>query len=320
MSLRMWIWSLKKRVGRLPAVATVRRRLQPESIKPSEYHKAVLSESAGNDLIRSRLASGGPLAVERIGGQELACLNHYLYRRRGFRQPLPYPRPVVELITNNAGVFPDTEDALDHFCEEALEALTHADVLGLTFQRYQNRVIREYCPRAELIPATSIEPYYHTDPWSAALRGRRVLVVHPCSETIREQYEGRRERLFDDRDMLPPFELQVIKAVQSIAGEPTDFESWSEALDSMKQAMDATVYDVCIVGAGAYGGPLTAHAKKSGKQGIHMAGATQVLFGIKGRRWDHIEAISKLYNDSWVRPRASEVPRNSMTVEGGCYW
>ena len=152
------------------------------------------------------------------------------------------------------------------------------------------------------------------------LRGRRVLVVHPFSESIREQYEVNRERLFDDPDVLPPFELHVVKAVQSIAGEPTEYESWSDALQSMKQAMDATTYDVCIVGAGAYGLSLAAHAKDSGKQGIHLAGATQILFGIKGRRWEQIEPISKLFNDSWVRPRPSEVPRNSKAVEGGCYW
>ena len=65
---------------------------------------------------------------------------------------------------------------------------------------------------------------------------------------------------------------------------------------------------------------LAAHAKQSGKLAIHMGGATQILFGIKGRRWDDHDVISRLYNDSWVRPQPREVPARAMTVEGGCYW
>jgi hypothetical protein len=84
--------------------------------------------------------------------------------------------------------------------------------------------------------------------------------------------------------------------------------------------MDAVDYDVCIIGAGAYGLPLGAHAKLRGKVAIHMGGATQILFGIKGRRWDHHEVIGRLYRDSWVRPRPSEIPRAAGSVEDGCYW
>jgi glycine/D-amino acid oxidase-like deaminating enzyme len=84
--------------------------------------------------------------------------------------------------------------------------------------------------------------------------------------------------------------------------------------------MDAVDYDVCIIGAGSYGLPLAAHAKRRGKIAVHMGGATQILFGIKGRRWDGHAEISQLYNDAWVRPKTTEVPRAACDVEGGCYW
>ena len=56
------------------------------------------------------------------------------------------------------------------------------------------------------------------------------------------------------------------------------------------------------------------------KQAIHMGGATQLLFGIKGGRWDTHPVISKLYNEHWVRPAASETPNSIQRVQGGCYW
>ena len=49
---------------------------------------------------------------------------------------------------------------------------------------------------------------------------------------------------------------------------------------------------------------------------IHAGGATQLLFGIKGKRWDECG----FYNDYWVRPSEREKPLGYEKVEGGCYW
>ena len=50
----------------------------------------------------------------------------------------------------------------------------------------------------------------------------------------------------------------------------------------MKSQMDQTDYDIALIGCGAYGFPLAAHAKRMGKQAIHMGGSLQLLFGIRG--------------------------------------
>ena len=60
--------------------------------------------------------------------------------------------------------------------------------------------------------------------------------------------------------------------------------------------------------------------KCHGKQVIHMGGATQLLFGIKGKRWDTHPVIKNLYNEHWVRPEAHERPEGAETIESGCYW
>ena len=60
--------------------------------------------------------------------------------------------------------------------------------------------------------------------------------------------------------------------------------------------------------------------KKLNKQAIHIGGGLQILFGIKGRRWDVHPEISQLYNDSWVRPSNNEKTLNIDVVEGGTYW
>ncbi|WP_275353744.1 hypothetical protein [Klebsiella pneumoniae] len=81
----------------------------------------------------------------------------------------------------------------------------------------------------------------------------------------------------------------------------TEFKNWFEALEKCK-AISKIDFDVAIIGCGAYGLPLASFVKNLGKQSIHLAGWTQVLFGIKGKRWDDLPQISKFYNDHWIRP------------------
>jgi hypothetical protein len=194
------------------------------------------------------------------------------------------------------------------------------DAIGVWFNRGENDLVREFCPRADLVPLMSLEPYYHEDPWSVQLSGKKVLVIHPFAETIAENYAQRRQLLFNDSRVLPDFDLHVLKAVQSIAGEHTEHISWFDALSYIKSQMEAADFDVCIVGAGAYGLPLAAHAKKLGKMAVHLAGATQILFGIRGRRWDDHSIISRLYNEHWTRPKSGETPSHYRKVEDGAYW
>lgn len=49
----------------------------------------------------------------------------------------------------------------------------------------------------------------------------------------------------------------------------------------MKDEIDKQDYDIALIGCGAYGFPLAAHIKRSGKKAIHLGGALQLLFGIK---------------------------------------
>ena len=55
-----------------------------------------------------------------------------------------------------------------------------------------------------------------------------------------------------------------------------------------------------------------------GRVGIHLGGATQLLFGIRGKRWDENAKHTPFVTDAWVRPR--ERPDLLSNIEDGCYW
>jgi hypothetical protein len=82
-------------------------------------------------------------------------------------------------------------------------------------------------------------------------------------------------------------------------------------------------FDIALIGCGAYGMPLGAFIKdEMHKQAMHIGGSLQILFGIKGKRWEgeNYNYDKLLYNDAWVRPTDDLKPANYKNVEEGCYW
>ena len=286
----------------------------------SGYSRKVLFGKDGHDRVGEFMARDTPLMVSRLGSVELSCLRHYLEERgAGIK---PYSRKVRTTMSNPAGFFPVDDQSLDAFAEMFLGHLAQVDVMGVWFNQYEDIICNTYCRNATLVDLDCLEPFRFSNPWSARLAGKRVLVVHPFVESIRKQYQEKRRLLFPSPDVLPEFELKTIKSVQSIAGAPVKFATWFDAYHHMCDAIAKAEFDVCIIGAGAYGLPLASFAKQLGKQAIHLGGVTQILFGIKGRRWEqeYADSTAKLFNEHWVRPLASETPGNKDKIEKGCYW
>ena len=146
--------------------------------------------------------------------------------------------------------------------------------------------------------------------------------LHPFEDTIKKQHEaGRYEHLFADKRMTPTYELQTLKAVQSIAGnKPAEFDNWFQALDWMKSEIDKRDFDIAIIGCGAYGFPLAAHVKQIGKKAVHLGGAVQNLFGIDSLAMRDDDRKKSLVNAYWIYPSAEETPKNIELVENGRYW
>ena len=286
------------------------------------FRNAVRWDEAGSALIREAIAAGKPCMIGRLGSAELGCASFQTRWRAGGVVRLPYPRSLRRVMEINAGVFPTDDASLDRFSEVFLDAVSQADVMGVCFNRNEHRIMSRFRPEAQLVQLEALNCVLWQDPWSSELAGKVVLVVHPFAKTIESQYRTRRTLLFENPRILPEFELKTIVAVQSGAGSECGFASWFDALEHMRQEIADTEFDVAIIGAGAYGLPLAAAVKEMGRQAVHLGGQTQLLFGIRGRRWE-IESpddIAPLFNEYWVRPSEAETPPGSSSVEGGCYW
>jgi len=275
-----------------------------------------LSGDTCTELIRNEILANKPSMIARFGSTEIKAI---LYPQIPLIFQPFFKNRVASRMRDLSGFFPLSKGMIEKFSALMIDDMKLLDILGSW--RIEERLLLKNFSSAQRIELKALEPYLSENPWSEALKGLKVLVVHPFNITIERQYHDKRALLFEDKRILPQFKsLETIKAVQTIAGNKSEFDTWFDALDSMKAAIDAKDYDVAIIGCGAYGFPLAAHVKRMGKKAIHMGGATQILFGIKGLRWDNHPIISHLYNEHWVRPAPEDIPAGSKKVEGGCYW
>jgi len=194
------------------------------------------------------------------------------------------------------------------------------------FWPFEDFFVRNFTPEAQLVALEMLAPIGDPRSWTQYLRGKKVLVIHPFDETIRSQFQ-KREKIFPDFDFLPSFDLIVIPAVQSVGDNSSHvpYDNWFDALETMKEHIRSTDFDIALIGAGAYGLFLAAECKKLNRPAVQIGGALQLLFGITGKRWlDPASPDSALVlpsvNEHWVAPLESEIPMGANKVEGGCYW
>ena len=273
-----------------------------------------------NIYIRNLILSGKPFLAGRFGATELSCVRPF-----DFEVSSKYDK-VLSQMKMWSGFFPSEKEMGFNFKNLMMKSIPSADVMGIWMLPFEEYYLNKY-GKTDLKTTYlfDLEPWSSPEnPWSAALKGKKVLVIHPFAETIKFQYQNR-VNLFPGTEILPEFELKILKAVQTVAGTKDDrFDSWFDALDWMYQEAIKIDFDVAIIGCGAYGFPLAAKLKQVGKQAIHLGGATQLLFGIKGKRWDEktgtYEYVQKFFNDAWVYPSDEDKPKAANKVEGGCYW
>jgi hypothetical protein len=286
-------------------------------LKPTAVEKA-------SEIIKQELLTDKASMIARFGSTEIKAVLYPktpLFLKGVLEKMMNYNAEDREFINMKilSGFFPSNQETIHQFSELMHQDMKELDVLGSW--RFEERFLVSNFKKAKIVPLDTLEPYLHKNPWSISLKGKKVLVIHPFNKTIEKQYKEKRTLLFKDERVLPEFaSLQTIKAVQTLAGNEVAFKNWFEALNFMKSEIDKKDFDIAIIGAGAYGFPLAAHIKRIGKKAIHMGGPTQMLFGIKGKRWIDNPKFKDIINEHFVVPGDEDIIKNSDKVEDGCYW
>jgi hypothetical protein len=272
--------------------------------------------------IQTALQEGKGLAVGKLGTSELALLNAHALT--------PY---VVHNATFNAGLWPQTQ-LTSWVTHMQTEVLPHMDgMVEWNSQSAEKIVLDKYAPNSHRLVLRSLEPYYQTDPdkqWTHVLPDH-IAVISPFADSIQTQVRKGLRSVWDKQPTLWTHEPRVSVIRTGCSPFLDDIgpaawpravleKGWQEAVSMcVKQTLE-TGARVILVGCGALSLPIVVALKQVGIVAIHLGGATQILFGVRGKRWNTHSVISTLYGPQWISPSSEETPRNANLIEGGCYW
>lgn len=156
-------------------------------------------------------------------------------------------------------------------------------------------LIRSYCQNSRLIRLEQIETILYDVPWTMALEGKKVLVISPFVDTIREQYP-KIDKIYEGRKMLPSFELKTLKSVWfSGDREDDDFDTWFDALQYLYDEAMKIDFDIALLSCSTFGFDLACMFKRAGQTGdpVRRCPSGSVRHQ-NGARWDNYPALQQV--------------------------
>ena len=276
------------------------------------------------EMMYQKLMTGEPCLIGRIGATEIRNIEGTMHKNDSFFQKLKLRFTMHQTGVGKkfrkiwAAMIDNPDDAFfDRFTDLMLEDIKELDAFA-SWRWEESGVFRKPYP-FEVISLWDLEPFFFEHPWTRALAGKRVLVIQPFTKAIESQYQYRAQ-LFRNPEILPEFELQTyMPFFRGLRDDPAN-KSWFENLDCMKEEISKLEFDIALIAAGPYGFSLGAHVKRMGKQAVIMGGVLQLLFGIRGSRWDGLQEYHPLFNPYWIYPGDESKPKNFSSFDGGCYW
>lgn len=275
-----------------------------------------------------------PFIAGKIGTSEFEALITFLQRKK--KGLATYPEHVRKNLCVNAGFFPETDVAIDawatHMLKDILPAMDVTVEWNPAYSLMEKNFLDMYAPTSKRIRLRSLEPYYESSSenvWTQRIAaGTKVAVVSPFSASITSQWPHR-EEIWSKRPIwnmdapeILPIQSGYGPMLTKSHGWPTCVleGGWKSAVRYITDKVVASGATLAIIGCGALSLPIAYALKQHDISAIHTGGATQIMFGIQGRRWVNHEIISTFFNDAWSSPLPLEIPTEASKVEGGCYW
>ena len=271
-----------------------------------------------NELIIDAVKNKSIVSFGKMGGTETSFIYDFI-QNNGRCTKNPY-----ELFWQS-GVLCSNLDSLTEFIKVYINAALNMDHLIKWFNPLGNgRFLDEVCLqhlgyKNELFKShNELEPFLKgKEGWHYHLGDTKLLFLSPFPDTAAIQ----KEKYSEIWQGAPKPDVVTIRYpfAECYTGEEPKVE-WQDRLIQMKEEIAKQDFDFATLGCGAMGLPLCNFIKNElGKGVIYLGGGNQLLFGIKGKRWERDKNFTKIINNpAWIRPLDSETPKSQ--IEDGCYF
>jgi hypothetical protein len=286
--------------------------------------------------ISDKLAVKAPFVIPRIAGIENNVAIFTRIKKETGRPDFdPYFQQILPAMKNNAGILLTSPNSLLSYSDMYLKAFENCDVFtgwDVQGEVYPHIAQSHDHLKSQLVAANKVMLWafaldafhyvYDDTCWTKALRGKRILVISPFVDSIREKV-GIREKLYDGVDLFPDCTFVFAKPPQTQAAERSEdflveLEKFKTELNNLRDQ-----YDVALVSCGGYGNLVCNYIFESHrKSAIYVGGVLQMYFGVLGGRWfkERPDILRLFMNEHWSRPKESERPAGHGQIENGCYW
>jgi hypothetical protein len=271
--------------------------------------------------------SNKPFLIGRNGTIELEVLSLFL-------DGIPFTQNLLNILEKNAGIFPSESINVSNWCRDYLKALSNTDILAegwyTPLKEAEKNMLDTINPSRTSILLRNLEPYYVKPElrWTQYLANKRVAIINSFAQTCEEQtylskavWPENTESLLPDSTHWIPIQTYYSPILALGSAEwPAHIRNYKEAVKYIVSQTLLEEAEIAIIGCGGLGMLIGHELKKHRLQSIVMGGATPLLFGIRGKRWENHPIISKFFNDAWVVAPNSCKPNGYKMIEGGCYW
>jgi hypothetical protein len=234
----------------------------------------------------------------------------------------------LNVMKNNAGIKITSMDSLNDYSNKYLDAFKKCEMYAVwenwgDVYKYISDS-HDYITstfKKEKIWAFSFDIYHYLhNPWTHALRGKRLLIISPFIDSIKLKIDNRKE--IYGVDLFPECEFVFIKPPQTQGDEPS--QEFNIELDKFKIELEKIkdTFDIALVSCGGYGNLVCSLLYDMKRSAIYIGGVLQMYFGIYGKRWmrERKDILNMHLNNNWTRPGQLERPRSFEKVEDSCYW
>ncbi len=255
--------------------------------------------------LRHKINSDEKLLVTRLGNVE-AC-------------DLLLEKGIYQQMFSNAGFYckeGDIEKVYKDWKAKYVEALIKSDVILDVYSCKSFQVVGDIFTKLNLHNAGL--PYIENPNWWI------VNVVMQMQGTIGvvSYFKNDIEKQLNKMNKIWGCNISnkfvVVKSYNTIQGN-SPHNNWTETYCDLTERLDKHK-DIknWLVSCGCYGLPVCLHLNKINNSNVfYVGGLLQLLFGLKGSRWDSRDEVKQLYKKHWIYP--SERPKNAKQVEDWCY-